>query len=160
MHELSSLFFYAEASNDSLKDNELVATVDRTRFAATWACKVDTKSIRRALGVETKPCCDGAFFGFFRGGKPPNLVLVEFKGTDVARAIEQLAGAVALMRQVLGPLWKHRIFAVIVSDRAQNKDFNSEKRSFREVHGTPLIVQFAERGNAPADLTSVLLGNG
>jgi hypothetical protein len=163
---LEALLWDCFVSSAQLSDSGLSAAVRCDAPDATLALHLDTTPFRKALSVD-KPLCDGLFIGFARAeGQEARLhfLFVELKGRNLPHAVEQLANAIALLREHLQRTLTELTFgrtkfsAVIVSDRAAPRLAVEREavQRFRRDFKSSLYVRHASRNGPPADLTKDL----
>lgn len=125
------------------------------------ACQTDNDQVTKALGLARAKCSDGLFVMVRRKESfPPEVTfaLVEFKGTSLDRAKEQLAETLSALREALqkaldNEAWlRARFVAIIVSDSAFLETDRETLRRFKDKFDARLVVADAQRRGKPADL--------
>ena len=100
--------------------------------------RVDHPDFRMVFGLQGRPVCDTLFFSK-KLGEEPVLWLVEFKGSDVSRAVEQIESTLQLLKHKLA---QHRAEyrAVVVTNRGVPTQQKGRIREFERKHKMALKV--------------------
>jgi hypothetical protein len=121
-----------------VREGGKTAHLDRKKGECVLAFQIDQADFRKAFDLKDKPVCDGLFF-FKTSATVPVLFLVELKGSDFARAVEQIESTLQLLKKKLAQ-YPSKYRAVVVTDRRVPTQQKGRFDEFQKRHKTALRV--------------------
>jgi hypothetical protein len=117
--------------------------IDLKKDETVLLFRTDSNEAKAYLGIKT--ASDFVYF-YMKDQHTPKLVFVELKGSDLAKAAEQLQATIGAVRDLLakrvGALAKSlRVDAVVVFSGSAPKSLDDVQRQFRKVTGVSLRTQ-------------------
>jgi hypothetical protein len=124
----------------SVGERGLAASMERRPNECVLAFEIDDEGFRRQFGLAGQMGCDAMFF-FWRPGGDPQVLLVELKSKDVAKATKQLASSLSALRTAFNKLTlRPRYHAVVVKAGRVPPKIKELKATFENQYRVGLTV--------------------
>ena len=122
---------------------------------AVLVFRLDEDITREHLGIANLKCCDYLFL--FKDSNRTLCIFIEFKGSDLSRADEQILSAyqaICRKSEALKKLWNGRARAIIVSSlTAPPKEFDKFQKQLR---AEGIELHFGTSRGKPSDIRKIL----